>query len=258
MTALSLVIALPLGLLFGSFLTVVVHRVPAGESIVAPRSRCPSCGTQLRAVDNVPVISWVALRGRCRVCGARISVVYPLVELGTAGLFGGVALRFEDVWLVALLAPFTAILLALAVIDLRTRKLPNRIVYPSFLMAAAYVLVAEVAGGPIDLPDAGIGVLAYGGGLLLVALISPRGMGMGDVKLAALIGLVLGALGLRYVGVAAGAGILIGGVAGIVALLSGAGRKTALPYGPSMAIGATLAVFAGSQIADAYARLTGI
>lgn len=257
MIAVRLLIAVPLGLVFGSFLTVVTHRVPAGESIVRPRSRCPSCGTQLRGADNVPVVSWLMLRGRCRSCGARISVVYPLTELATAGLFVGTALRFDDLWLAVLLAPFAAVLLALAIIDLRTKKLPNRIVYPSVLMSVAYLLLARVAGAPIDLGDAAIGFFAYGGGMLIVAVIAPRGMGMGDVKLAGLIGLVLGALGIRFVGVAAAMGILIGGVAAVVALLFGATRKTGIPYGPSMAVGALVSLFAGSEIADAYLRLLG-
>lgn len=257
MTVVRVLIALPLGLVFGSFLTVVVHRVPAGESIVRPRSRCPSCGAQLRATDNVPVVWWLLLRGRCRSCGTRISVVHPLIELATAGLFAGAALRIDDPWLAALLAPFSAVLLALAVIDWRTKKLPNRIVYPSVLVSAGYLLVARVAGAPVHLAGAGVGFLAYGGGMLIVALIVPRGMGMGDVKLAGLIGLVLGALGVRFVGVAAAVGILIGGVAAAVALLFGATRKTGIPYGPSMALGAVLSVFAGSEIADAYLQLLG-
>jgi leader peptidase (prepilin peptidase)/N-methyltransferase len=184
--------------------------------------------------------------------------VYPLVELGTAGLFVGVALRFEDPWAAVLLAPFTGVLLALAVVDFRTKKLPNRIVYPSLLISAAYLLVARILGAPVDLVDAGLGFLAYGGGMLIVALIAPRGMGMGDVKLAGLIGLVLGSLGLRYVGIAAALGILIGGVAAVVALLFGATRKTGLPYGPSMALGAVVSVFVGSEIADLYLRVLGV
>lgn len=255
---LRILIALPLGLGFGSFLTVAIHRVPLGESLVRPRSRCPSCGTQLRTVDNVPLVSWILLRGRCRWCGARISPVYPLTELVTASLFVAVALRFQDVWAVVLFAPFLGLLVALTVIDLRHKILPNRLVYPALIVAAPYVALADLAGGGIDAVQAGVGLLAYGGGLLLIAIISPRGMGMGDVKLAALVGLALGGLGLRYVGVAAGAGIVIGGAAAIVALLAGAGRKTALPYGPSIAIGAAVAVFVGEQIADAYLRLVGV
>jgi leader peptidase (prepilin peptidase)/N-methyltransferase len=243
------------GIVFGSFLTVVIHRVPAGESLLRPRSRCPACGSPLRNVDNVPVVSWLVLRGRCHACGAGISAVYPLTELATGALFVGVGLRYEGWWVVVLLAPFAGVLLALAVIDARTKKLPNRIVYPSLVVAAAYLVVARLGGGSVDLLDAAIGFLAYGGGLLIVAMVSPRGMGMGDVKLVALIGLVLGAVGLPYVAVAAGLGILLGGVGAIVALLRGAGRKHALPFGPFLAAGAVLAVFLGPQIADLYLGL---
>jgi len=248
-------VALPFGLVFGSFLTVVIHRVPAGESIVRPRSRCPSCGTEIRNRDNVPVLSWLLLRGRCHACGARISVVYPLTELATGALFVAVALRYEEVWAAVLLAPFAGVLVALAVIDARTKKLPNRIVYPSLAVAAVYLVVVRVAAGGPDLVSAAVGFLAYGGGLLLVAFISPRGMGMGDVKLAALIGLVLGSLALKFVAVAAAVGILLGGVVALGALIAGFGRKQALPFGPFLAAGAIVAVFFGPQISDLYLNL---
>ncbi len=256
-TAIRLIIAIPFGLVFGSFLTVAIHRLPAKESLIRPRSRCPSCGAQLRNVDNIPVVSWLLLRGRCRGCGVRISVVYPLTELATAGLFVAAALVFDDPWVAVLMAPFLGILVAVAVIDVRHRIIPNGLMYPSLVIAPVYLIVARLAGAPLDLGRAGIGFLAYGGGLLLIALIAPRGLGMGDVKLAAVSGAVLGALGLRYVAVAAGVGILVGGVAAIVALVAGASRKSALPYGPSLALGAAAAVLAGRQIADAYLRLIG-
>jgi leader peptidase (prepilin peptidase)/N-methyltransferase len=252
-----LVVAVPFGLVFGSFLTVAVHRMPAGESVSRPRSRCPSCGNQIRARDNVPVLSWLLLRGRCRDCGAKISPVYPLIELATGGLFVAAALVVDDPWVAALFAPFLGMLVAVAVIDLRHKIIPNRLTYPAVLLAAGYLVVAALAGAPVDLVDALIGFLAYGGGLLVVALIAPRGMGMGDVKLAALVGLVLGAVGLRYVAVAAGLGILVGGVVAIVALFFGATRKTGLPYGPSLAVGAAVAALAGGEIGDAYLNLFG-
>ncbi|HYZ12160.1 MAG TPA: prepilin peptidase [Actinomycetota bacterium] len=255
MTWVRVLVALPLGLAFGSFLTIAIHRVPAGESVVRPRSRCPSCGTNVRAVDTVPIVSWVALRGRCRTCGARISVAYPLTELATGALFVTTALVFEDLWATALLAPFLGLLFALSVIDIRHHKIPNRLVYPAILLSSAWVLVADLAGSELSAPSAGIGFLAYGVGLLIVALISPRGMGMGDVKLAALVGLVLGSLGLDHVAVAAGLGILFGGVGAIVALVAGAGRKTPIPFGPYLAAGAVVATFVGGQIADAYLSL---
>jgi leader peptidase (prepilin peptidase)/N-methyltransferase len=256
--AIRLIIAIPFGLVFGSFLTVAIHRLPAGESVVRPRSRCPSCGAEIRAADNVPVVSWLLLRGRCRSCAARISPIYPLTELATAVLFVAAALVFDDPWVAVLMAPFLGVLLAFTVIDVRHRIIPNRLLYPFFLVSVAYLAVARLAGAPLDLADSAIGCLGYGGGLLLVALISPRGMGMGDVKLAGLVGLVLGALGGRYVVVAAGVGILVGGVAAVVALVAGRSRKSGLPYGPSIALGAGLAALAGDAIAEAYLRLVGV
>ena len=128
---LRLAIALPFGLVFGSFLTVAIHRVPAGESLVRPRSRCPSCGTPLRNVDNIPVVSWLALRGRCHACRARISSIYPLTELAYGGLFVAVALVYEDPWRAILLAPFCGLLVAISVIDIRDYQIPNVLVYPA-------------------------------------------------------------------------------------------------------------------------------
>jgi leader peptidase (prepilin peptidase) / N-methyltransferase len=240
------------GLAFGSFLTVVVHRVPKKESLVAPRSRCPSCGTPIRNLDNVPVVSWVLLRGRCRTCGAPISATYPLTELASAGLFMGASLAFDSIWAAAMVAPFLALMLALALIDLRHRIIPNRIVYPSLPAFGAYIAIVGLAGGGLSPTRSFIGMLAYGGSLLIVAMISPRGMGMGDVKLAALIGLALGSLGLRYVAVAAATGILLGGVGAIIALIAGASRKQALPFGPFLAGGAVLAAFLGPSLASIY------
>jgi leader peptidase (prepilin peptidase)/N-methyltransferase len=254
MTWLRIAVAFPLGLVFGSFLTVVTHRVPQGESLVAPRSRCPDCGTQLRNFDNVPLVSWLLLRGRCRSCKARISLVYPLTELATASLFAAAALIFDRVWVALMMAPFLGLMVVLAVIDIRHRIIPNRLVYPSLLAFAAYIVVVGLLGGGLDVIRAAIGMLAYGGALLVVAFISPRGMGMGDVKLAALIGLVLGSLGLRYVTVAAGVGILLGGVGAIVALIAGASRKNAIPFGPFLTAGALVAAFLAPQISSVYLR----
>lgn len=249
-----IVIALVLGLAFGSFMTVAIYRVPAGESLVRPRSRCPSCGAPIRSADNIPVISWLLLRGRCRACGVRISPVYPLTELACGGLFVAVALVYEDPWRAVLLAPFAGLMVALSVIDIRHRRIPNRLVYPAVVIAAAVIVAGDLAGGGLDVLDAGIGLFAYGLALLIIALIS-KGMGMGDVKLAGLIGLVLGSIGLDLVAVAAGMGILLGGVGAIVALLAGADRKSAIPYGPYLASGAVIAVFVGRHIADAYLNL---
>jgi leader peptidase (prepilin peptidase)/N-methyltransferase len=243
------------GLLIGSFLTVIVYRVPRKESIARGRSMCPSCGTVIRARDNVPVLSWLILRGRCRNCGARISPVYPLTELATGALFLGAALAFDDLPVAILMSAFLAVLLAVSEIDVRDRVIPNRIVYPSVVVAAAAILAIDIANGALSITDGLIGLAAYGGGLLVIALIAPRGMGMGDVKLAGLIGLVAGSVGLSRVAVAAGVGILLGGVAAVIALLMGRSRKTALPFGPFLAAGGAVAVLAGAQIAHAYTNL---
>jgi leader peptidase (prepilin peptidase)/N-methyltransferase len=243
------------GLLVGSFLTVVEYRVPRKDSVVGGRSMCPFCGAVIRARDNVPVVSWILLRGRCRSCGARIPAIYPLTELATAALFVGASLEFDSVWVAAFMSAFLAVLLAISAIDLKHLVIPNRIVYPSVVVALVAVVVLDLTGQGLDWVDGLIGLAAYGGGLLVIALIAPRGMGMGDVKLAALIGLVLGAVALSHVAVAAGAAILLAGLAAILLLMLGRGRKAKVPFGPYLAVGAAIAVFWGAEIADAYLRL---
>lgn len=245
-----------LGLVVGSFLTVVVHRVPREESVVAPRSRCPSCGAEIRAIDNIPLVSYLLLRGRCRHCGRRISPAYPLIELGTAGLFAATALSFEDTWTAGILAPFLALMLALGIIDARHRIVPNRVTYPAVALFTLSIVVASLLGGGVAPVDGLLGLLLYAAPLFLIALAVPRGMGMGDVKLAALIGLVLGAVGLRYVAVAAALGIVGGGVGALAAMaVLRLGRKEHIPFGPFLAAGAVVAAFAAPQIASAYLSL---
>jgi leader peptidase (prepilin peptidase)/N-methyltransferase len=244
-------VALPFGLVLGSFMTVAVARIPAGESLARPRSRCPRCGEPIAPRDNVPVVSWLLLRGRCRNCSEPISPFYPVLELVTAALVAAGAARFSDLGAAIVVAAMLSLMPAVALIDLRHRIIPNRLMYPSLIGFPVAIVVAWLLGSELDPVKALIGMLAYGGGLLIVAFVS-RGMGMGDVKLAALLGLVLGSLGLRFVGVAAAAGILVGGLAGIGALLAGRGRKSAIPFGPSIAAGAIVAVFAGEPIASWY------
>ncbi len=253
-TVFRVFLATVVGLCVGSFLTVVVDRVPRKESVVSPRSRCPTCATQIRPVDNVPVVSWLLLRGHCRACGARISPMYPLVELSTAALFVGAALTFDDVWLDVLLAPVLGMMPAVALMDWRHKIIPNRLMYPSLVAAPVLIAAAWAAGGGVDVTGAALGLLAYGGGFFIMSLISPRGMGMGDVKLGALIGLVLGAVGFEYVAVAMGVAVLAGGLVSIGALLTGRGRKHAIPFGPFMVLGAVGATFLAPQIADLYLR----
>lgn len=244
-------VAFPFGLAIGSFMTVVVARVPEGQSVLRPRSRCPRCGTELRNRDNVPVVSWLLLGGRCRTCGERISVMYPLLELSTALLVAGAAATYDRPWVAVMVALFLALMPAITWIDIERRIIPNRITYPAFLGFAGYVAVAWLFDGGTDPVRGLIGALLYGGGLFLVALVS-RGMGMGDVKLALVIGVVLGSIGLRYVGVAAAGAVLFGGVGGIVALAMGRNRKAMIPFGPYMAAGAVVAAFWGERIADWY------
>lgn len=251
-TAFRAFVAALFGFAFGSFLTVVVDRVPNKESIVRPRSRCPGCGTPIAPRDNIPVLSYLLLRGRCRTCGMRIPVRYPLLELATAAAFAGTAAVWTSPYLIVLLCAFCAVMLAVAAIDLERRIIPNRITYPSFVAFAALIALGWGLGQALNPAGAAIGALAYGGFFLVIALIAPGGMGMGDVKLTGLIGLVLGALGLRYMAVAAGVAILLGGIAGLGALAAGRGRKGAIPFGPSLAAGAIAAVLVGERLASWY------
>jgi leader peptidase (prepilin peptidase)/N-methyltransferase len=246
-------VALPFGLVIGSFMTVVAARVPVGESVVRPRSRCPSCATPIGNRDNVPIVSWLLLRGQCRSCGTRISVLYPVLELTTAILIMGAFFVHANIWIAVAIAALLAFMPAISVIDVQRRIIPNRLMYPALVAFPVYLVIAKVAGAPVDLIRMVIGFSLYGGVLFVVAAIS-RGMGMGDVKLAGLLGAVFGALGLSYVGVAAGAAIVLGGLGGMSALVLGRGRKSAIPFGPYLAAGAVAAALWGRPIADWYLR----
>jgi leader peptidase (prepilin peptidase)/N-methyltransferase len=255
MTAVRLVLFAVFGLAFGSFLTVVIHRIPRKEALIGGRSRCPACEATISARDNVPIVSYLLLRGRCRHCEARISPRYPLVELATAALFAAASLIFADLYVAGVMAVFLGVLLALAAIDIEHRVLPNAVVYPSLGLFTLAVVLGALLGRELRLVDAALGFLAFGGAVFAVALVSPRGMGMGDVKLAALMGLVLGSQGLRYVAVAAGLAVLAGGVGGIVALIAGRSRKSTIPFGPYLAAGATASALWGGAIARWYLSL---
>lgn len=244
-------VALPFGLAVGSFMTVAVHRLPAGGSLLSPRSRCPRCGTELRNRDNIPVVSWILLRGKCRSCGEPISAEYPLTELVTAALVVGAAIAYTDPWVIIAVGALLAMMPAISLIDIRHHIIPNKLMYPSLIGFPVFLVVARLFGAPIDLTRGAIGLLAYGGGLFMIALVS-RGMGMGDVKLAALIGVVLGSLGMGYVGVAAAAAIVFGAAGAIGALAIGRSRKSAIPFGPYMALGAVVAALWGQRLADWY------
>ncbi len=257
MTALRSALFTIFGLAFGSFLTVVVHRAPRRESLITGRSRCPSCGTAIRAWENVPVVSYVVLRGRCRHCHSRISPRYPVIELATAALFVAASLVFADLYTAGLIAVFLGVLLALSAIDIEHQIIPNAVVYPSLGIFTVAVLLGVLLDREVKLLDAALGLLSFGGAVLAIAVVSPRGMGMGDVKLAALIGLVMGSQGLRYVAVAAGLAVLAGGLGGITALLSGRSRKSTIPFGPYLAAGATASALWGGAIARWYLSLLG-
>jgi leader peptidase (prepilin peptidase)/N-methyltransferase len=241
-------IAAPLGLLIGSFLNVVAYRLPRGESIVKPRSRCTSCGTEVRALDNVPLLSWLVLRGRCRHCSAQISARYPVVELVTGIVFAAVVLARGPHAELLLDLPFAAMLIAVADIDLEHRIVPNRILAPM----AVWAVAASALVRPGELPELLIAGAAAFTFLLLAALAYPAGMGMGDVKLAGVMGL--------YLGLAVAPGMLIafltGSIVGIAVMLRhGAGaRKRGVPFAPFLALGGLVALVAGAELIDVYAR----
>jgi leader peptidase (prepilin peptidase)/N-methyltransferase len=235
-----------LGAVIGSFLNVVIHRLPLGESLASPGSRCPHCGTPVRPYDNVPVVSWLVLRGRCRHCGGPISPRYPVVELLTAVVFAlVVAVRgFDDDLVLEL--PFVAALIALAGIDLDHKLLPNKIVYPM----AAYGVVATLLVERGDLVEhlvAGAGAFAF---FLVAVLAYPRGMGMGDVKLAGAMGVFLGVSVIPALLVA----FLTGSIVGVAIIVreGTAARKKAVPFGVFLAIGGIVGVLVGPDLVDAY------
>lgn len=234
-------------LALGSFLNVVAVRVPARRSIVRPPSACGSCGQEIGWRDNIPVLSYLALRGRCRHCGARISLVYPLVEAGTAGLLAACAAVYGLTPDAALAGAFCAVLVVLAVIDVRHRIVPNRIVLP----AAGAGLAARTLLDPS--PEWLLAALAASGFLFAFALAYPRGLGLGDVKLALLLGAVLG----QAVAVALMAGLLAALVPSAVLFLrrGAAARKVALPLVPFLALGALVALFSGDALLDRYLGL---
>jgi leader peptidase (prepilin peptidase)/N-methyltransferase len=232
------------GLALGSFLNVVAARVPLRRSLVRPRSSCMSCGAPIAWYDNVPVISWALLRGRCRSCGTRISAVYPAVELVTAVLVVACVVDFGFTARAAIAAFFCAVLVVVSAIDLEHRIIPNRIVLP----AAAICLAAQTALEPS--PEWALAALGASVFLLVAALAYPGGMGMGDVKLALLLGAVLG----RTVPVALMAGMLLALVPSAVLLArhGSKARKMGVPFGPFLALGSVLALFWGDEAVDWY------
>jgi leader peptidase (prepilin peptidase)/N-methyltransferase len=241
--ALSFVPALALG----SFLNVVAARMPLRRSIVSPGSTCMSCGSAIAWHDNVPVVSWLVLRGRCRRCGAAIPWLYPAVEVATAALVAGCVLAFGITLDTLVAAFFCAVLVVVSATDLKHRIIPNRVVVP----AAAVVLVAQTVLHPS--PEWALGALGAGGFLLVAALAYPGGMGMGDVKLALLMGAMLG----RTVSVALMLGMVLALVPSVALLVrhGSAARKMGIPFGPFLALGSVLALFWGGRLLDGYLGL---
>ena len=253
-----------LGLIIGSFLNVVVARVPAAESIVRPGSRCPACLVPIAPRDNVPLMGWLLLRGRARCCGVRISARYPLVEAGTAVAFGGVVWwglhRPGTAAALPALLYLAGISIALALIDLDTFRLPFVIVAPAYPVSLVLLGAASWAGH-----DGRSAVrMLLGGAVLwglyrLLHLIYPAGMGYGDVRLAGVLGLYLGWVGWSALAVGTFSGFLVGGVVGVVLLASGRAKlRGAIPYGPYLLTGAWLGLLVGSQVGHWYLRSMGV
>jgi leader peptidase (prepilin peptidase)/N-methyltransferase len=245
--ALLVVLAALGGLLVGSFLNVVAWRLPRGESLWRPGSHCPGCGAPVRPYDNVPLLSWLVLRGRCRDCGARISPRYPLVELATAVLWGAIALAADDTLQAVLGLLLVTALVPITLIDLELRLIPNRITLPAAVAALAAGLLLDAGHVPEQL----VATAAAGGFFLLAAVVHPRGMGMGDVKLAGMLGLYLGRAVAPALFIALITGVLVGML--VIARKGAAeGRKTAVPFGPFLALGGVVGWFVGDGLVEAY------
>lgn len=235
------------GLMGGSFISVVAHRVPRRESVVGPRSRCPSCGTQIAAYDNVPVFSWLLLRGHARCCGSRISARYPLTELVLGVLYAATVLvLWDDPAEVALGLVFVTTLMAITLTDLELRLIPNKILIVATVLGVGIVAATD----PSSLPQRAAAAAAAGGLLFAAALAYPRGMGLGDVKLAAVMGLFLG----RNVAPAILVALLAGSAVGLIMIArhGAAARKQAIPFGPFLALGGVVGLLAGDQLVDWY------
>ena len=256
MFTLTVIAAGLIGLAIGSFLNVVIYRVPAGMSVLSPPSACPSCGTRVGPRDNIPVLSWLLLRGRCRACASPISARYPVVEALTAGIFVLIAARFGPSWSLPGELAFAAGLLALAAVDLERYLLPRAILYPTAGIVAAALVVAAGAQGQWRRLGIAVACSAVCFALFFaINFVRPAWMGFGDVRLAALIGFAVGWLGAWYVVVAFFAANLAGALVGIGLMAAGrAGRRTALPYGVFLAAGSLFAVLVGAQIIHWYSH----
>jgi len=261
-----------LGLMIGSFLNVVVYRVPAGLSVVRPPSACPKCGHEIRGVDNVPVLSWLVLRGACRDCDAAISPRYPIVEAATAALFavvagvvlsravGSGAILLPTVAMLVGLLYLMAITVALALIDIDAHRLPDKIVIPAYAVLAALLTITSAASGDWwALLRGAIGMLVLLSVYFGLAVAVPGGMGMGDVKLAGVLGLVLAYLGWGPLAVGAFGGFALGAIFAIGLLVARrAKRGSGIPFGPWMLAGAWLGILCGAPLWNSYIGLIGL
>jgi leader peptidase (prepilin peptidase) / N-methyltransferase len=245
--AIAVLAAAVFGLLIGSFLNVVAYRLPRGESLAHPRSRCPGCEAPIAAYDNIPVLSWLLLRGRCRRCGEPISIRYPLVEATTGVLFALVVATQDDALRIVLGLLLVTALVPITLIDLELRLIPNRITLPAAVAALIAAVILDVSFVPEQL----IAGAAAGGFFLLAALAYPRGMGMGDVKLAGVLGLYLGRAVAPALFVALIAGVVVGAVI-IARVGTREGRRTAVPFGPFLALGGLFGLFFGDAVMGAY------
>jgi len=245
--AAAILIAFVGGLIAGSFATAVAHRVPRGISIAGPRSQCPACGAQIAAYDNVPVLSWLLLRGRARCCSARISARYPLTELASGALFVATVLVYRDDPAEAAIGlVFVTTLVTITLTDLERRVIPNNVL----IVAAVLCLAIAAPTDPGGLPERALAAAAAGGLFFLAALAYPAGMGLGDVKLAATMGLFLG----RAVAPAILVALLAGSLVGVALLIrhGSKARKMAIPFGPFLALGGIVGLLAGEELIDLY------
>lgn len=245
--------------MIGSFLNVVIWRVPRGKSLVSPGSACPKCGAAVQPRDNVPIVSWVLLRAKCRSCKAPISVRYPLVEAGTAAVFAGVVVLFpHDPWSWPAWWYLGAIGLSLALIDIDVRRLPSVIILPAYVTGATLISLA-IAWGSTSLADgirATLGMAALWALYALLATVKPGGMGWGDVRLAGVLGGYLGWLGVGSLVVGAFSAFLFGAAWSVgLMVLGGATRKSRVPFGPWMIVGAAIGIVWGESLWRAYLSL---
>jgi leader peptidase (prepilin peptidase)/N-methyltransferase len=243
----AVLIAFVFGLVAGSFATAVAHRVPRGMSIAGPRSQCPACDAQIASRDNVPLLSWLLLRGRARCCDARISALYPLTELAAGLAFAGAVLvDWGDPAKIAIDLVFVTMLAAITLTDLERRIIPNKIL----LVGALLCVAIAAATDPSGLPERGIAAVAAGGLLFAIVLAYPKGMGLGDVKLTATMGLFLG----RAVAPAVLAALLVASAVGLALIWrhGSAARKMAIPFGPFLAFGGVVGMLAGEALMDLY------